>query len=123
MEEREGRLERLSIAVRTRTLAFVLSAALAASCSTGDGQGRSQPSTALQDGESVTFSAGEVEPLVTRIRCRPKASAARPVTAFVPLQAEGAFVIADGEAGYAVSLAVTTHRDGSVRAVCRSGAS
>lgn len=105
-----------------RTLALALSAALAASCSSGDGPGRLQPPTTLQDGESVTFSAGDVEPRLTRIRCRPKAPAARPVTAFVPLPGEGASVIADGEAGYAVSLAVTTHRDGRVRAVCRSRA-
>ena len=66
----------------------------------------------------MTYGPGEVKPLATRVQCRVEAADARPVTALVPARGRGSSVIADGEAGYSVTLSVTTHGDGTVVAVC-----
>ena len=100
-----------------RALALAFTVLLVAACTTGHESGERAPLT-LTDGGRVTYRPGDVRPLATRVRCLAKPPDARPVTALVPARGRGSSVIADGEAGYSVTLTITTHSDGTVLAVC-----
>lgn len=75
------------------------------------------PETTLQQGQRVTYQPGEVTPLKTVIKCRPRANPdGFPASAPVPVPGEEGGVTLDGF--YSVTLHLRTDLDGRVVAFC-----